>query len=80
LLIEFSVENPAAVLDVRASDDMVNLAEQAVDVALRAGELTGVPGHLQQLWFSFEWAACTAPDYLARRGTPSIPADLENHI
>jgi DNA-binding transcriptional LysR family regulator len=79
LLVEFSMEDPGAVFDVRASDDMVNLAEEAVDVALRAGELSGVPGHLQQSWFSFEWAACAAPEYLARKGAPSAPADLANH-
>ncbi|MGY2737117.1 LysR family transcriptional regulator [Sphingomonas sp. UYP23] len=79
LLAEFSANHPTTLLDVRASDEMVNLAEEAVDLALRAGELVGVPGHLQQPWFNFEWAACASPDYIARRGIPATPAELDDH-
>lgn len=80
LLAEFSAENRATVLDVRASDDMVNLAEEAVDIALRAGELTGAPGYLQQTWFRFEWAACATPEYLSGEDRPLPPRTWKTMI
>ncbi len=66
-------------LDVRATDQTVDLAEGSIDLALRSGPLEGLPGHVRQTWFSFPWVACAAPDYLAGRGAPSSPADLAGH-
>ena len=79
LLPSFLAEHPDILLDLRATDATVDLAEGGIDLALRTGSLDGLPGHVRQTWFSFPWVACAAPDYLARRGVPCSPPDLAGH-
>ncbi|SOB87110.1 transcriptional regulator, LysR family [Sphingomonas guangdongensis] len=79
LLAEFRTEHPQVVVDVRASDEMIDLADAGIDVALRAGEISGVPGHLRQKWFDFDWVACASSAYLDAHGIPGTPSDLERH-
>ncbi|WP_442681218.1 LysR family transcriptional regulator [Sphingomonas sp. ASY06-1R] len=79
LLAGFSAAHPGVQVDVRASNDFVSLADEGIDLALRSGPLEGIPGHVQQRWFSFPWIFCAAPDYLARRGTPETIEDLADH-
>lgn len=70
---------PHVKLDLRGSDEMVDLADGAVDLVLRTGPLKGIPGHLGQLLFRFPWVTCASPDYLARRAAPRDPDDLAGH-
>jgi DNA-binding transcriptional LysR family regulator len=58
---------------------MVDLADEAIDLALCTGPISNIPGHLAQMLFTFRWVTCASPDYLARRGPPSSPADLSRH-
>lgn len=58
---------------------MIDLADEAADLALRTGPIDGIPGHLQQVLFRFPWVTCASPHYLAQRGTPLRPADLIGH-
>lgn len=63
---------------VQLTDRHVNLIEEHVDVALRTGELPDSSmiavrvGQIGQV-------LCASPDYLANRGTPSKPAELDAH-
>lgn len=60
------------------SDLLVNLVDQGIDVGLRLGEpgdLTLVARRLR----SPRFVAVASPAYLARRGTPSVVADLAAH-
>ncbi|MCU4161412.1 LysR family transcriptional regulator [Acidiphilium sp. AL] len=79
LLPQFRAELPQIELDLRGSDRMVDLAEEAIDLAIRTGPLDGIPGHRAQILCDFPWITCAAPNYLGRRGTPSVPNDLESH-
>jgi DNA-binding transcriptional LysR family regulator len=79
LLADFATLHPEIRLDIRASNEIVDLAEDGIDLALRSGSLAGVPGHLQQSWFSFPWVICAAPAYLAQRPMPQTPDQLERH-
>ena len=79
LLPQFQAALPRIKLDLRGSDRLVDLADEAVDLAIRSGPLDGIPGHRAQILCEFPWVTCAAPDYLARRGTPSLPEDLEGH-
>jgi DNA-binding transcriptional LysR family regulator len=79
LLAGFRVAHPDVQVDVRANNEFVNLADDGIDIALRSGPLEGIPGHVQQRWFSFPWIFCAAPAYLARRGKPESIEDLADH-
>ncbi len=71
--------HPEIHIELQASYDLVDLADEGVDLALRTGQLAGLPGHVSQVLFSSPWCAYAAPDYLARRGTPSCPDELTGH-
>ena len=70
---------PNILLDLSASDLLVDLAEGGIDVALRSGSLEGLPGHVSVTWFRVPWVATVAPCYLARKGVPTSPAALGAH-
>lgn len=63
-------------VDLRGSDAIDDLALQGVDVAIRAGILEGIPGHVSLLLLDFPWVACATPGFLERHGLPETPADL----
>ena len=71
--------HPGLCLDLRASNDLVDLASHGIDVALRTGSLDKLPGHVQQLWFTCPWVVCAAPGYLAGRQVPTTPEHLAGH-
>lgn len=75
----FRLAHPDILLDLRGSDQMIDLAEDGVDIVLRTGTVDGIPGHLQRTLFDFAWVACASPAYLSNRGEPSTPSDLSNH-
>ncbi len=79
LLPAFTERHPDIVLDLRASDAFVDLAEVGLDLAIRAGQLDGLPGHVRLPWFEFDWAVCGSPGYLERRGMPVKPSELAKH-
>lgn len=69
---------PKVKVDLRLSDTMTDLVESGIDVAIRVGALSDNRLIARRLAPS---KACTvaAPSYLARRGLPGHPADLEHH-
>lgn len=71
--------SPDIHLDLRASNDLLDLAGHGIDMAIRTGGLDAVPGHVQQLWFSCPWVVCAAPSYLAGRSPPTAPDYLAEH-
>ncbi len=71
--------HPEIRIEVRATYDAVDLAEAGVDLAVRTGQVAGLPGHVTQTLFSSPWCAFAAPGYLLRRGTPGSPDDLAGH-
>lgn len=79
VLGRFARDHPDIRLDLRASNDLVDLAQDGIDLAIRTGELDNVPGHLRQPWFSFQWVLCAAPSYLTGRPPVGTPDDLAGH-
>ena len=71
--------HPEIHVEIHASYDLVDLADEGVDLALRTGQLAGLPGHVSHALFSSPWCAYATPGYLARRGTPSCPDELASH-
>jgi len=79
LFAAFSRENPSIRLDLRASNELVDLAKDGVDLAIRSGSLLRVPGHLQTAWFKCPWVVCASPEYFDGRQRPEQPGDLAAH-
>jgi len=73
-----AARHPQLSFRVSATDRLVRLADEGVDVAVRIGELddsTLVSRPLR----ATRWVTVASPGYLARRGTPREPADLAGH-
>jgi DNA-binding transcriptional LysR family regulator len=79
LFAEFSRQNPFIRLDLRASNEFVDLAKEGIDLAIRSGSLARVPGHRQTTWFKFPWVVCASREYLKGRQRPERPSDLARH-
>ncbi|MGL9724224.1 LysR family transcriptional regulator [Sodalis sp. (in: enterobacteria)] len=69
---------PEVEVELTLSDRIVNPAEENVEVIIRIGELTDSAMVAWPL-SPYKIIACASPAYLARRGSPQIPADLHHH-
>ncbi|GAN74357.1 transcriptional regulator LysR [Acidiphilium multivorum AIU301] len=65
--------------NLRGSDRMADLADEAIDLTIRTGPLDGIPGNRAQVLCEFPWVTCVAPNDLARRGTSQAPNNLESY-
>ena len=77
-LNDFARAHPAVTLQVDFTDDIVSLAQQGVDLAIRAGQprdstLVGRKLAVMRI------QVVAAPAYLAAHGTPQRPEDLRGH-
>jgi DNA-binding transcriptional LysR family regulator len=79
ILPRFNRDNPSIRLDIRSTNELVDLAKESVDVAIRSGSLARVPGHVQTSWFKFPWVVCASPSYLKGRQQPRQPEELAGH-
>lgn len=78
ILPRFMARYPDVVLDLALSDAIVDLVEERADIAIRIGPLRDTSLRAKKLGHS-RMALVASPDYLARRGTPQEPDDLEAH-
>jgi DNA-binding transcriptional LysR family regulator len=79
LLGEFVRRYPNIVVDINLSDVLVDVAAGQADVAVRRGPLA--PSALTARRLDDSGLTIVAsPDYLARRGMPQLPEDLDHHI
>nr|WP_294502979.1 LysR family transcriptional regulator [uncultured Rhodopila sp.] len=60
------------------SDEVIDLVEAHVDVAVRIGRLPDSDLIARQMGH-VRWLICASPDYLARRGEPVTPDALADH-
>lgn len=79
LIAKFCEVHPNIRIEVRATNEIVNLVDEAVDLAIRSGPLARTPGHIQQRWFSSRWVMCASAAYLKRAGVPESIDDLARH-
>lgn len=78
VLGEFMRQYPEIELDLDFTDRMVNVIEEGFDAVVRTGEPSDSRLSARHLG-AFEMMLVASPDYLARRGTPTVPADLLQH-
>ncbi|QLG94239.1 LysR family transcriptional regulator [Pseudomonas yamanorum] len=77
-LSTFSRRYPQIQLYVVLSNQSMDLIDSGFDVAIRLGELQPSSLIARPLQ-NYTVTLCASPDYLARRGTPQIPTDLQQH-
>jgi len=77
-LPEFRRRHPKVSIDLRLSDQVVDLIEEGIDVAIRIGELPD-SSLLSMRMSALRLCAYASPAYIAARGMPTHPHDLESH-
>lgn len=70
--------HPQVVLDVTLSDRIVDLVDEACDLAVRIARLPSSTLVSRQL-ASTRLTLCASPDYLRRHGAPAHPLELSQH-
>lgn len=78
LVARFCAAYPHVTVELGLSDHYVDLLEERWDTALRIGQLADSSLIARRL-APMRLCLCASPDYLARRGTPTTPADLAAH-
>ncbi|HIV72431.1 MAG TPA: LysR family transcriptional regulator [Candidatus Aquabacterium excrementipullorum] len=74
----FAALHPALHIDLRATDQRVDLVREGLDLSIRVGWLRDSTQRALKLG-GFEQWVLASPDYLHRRGTPRQPKDLAEH-
>jgi len=77
-LADFLDRYPRIDVHFGQSDRLVDLVREGVDVVIRAGDLADSSLIVRRLGM-IEEATVASPDYLARRGVPNTPDDLDGH-
>lgn len=78
VLPEFLERYPKVTVDISLNDALVNLVDERTDIAIRHGPLRDSSLRARKLGSS-RWIIAASPGYLARRGTPRKPDDLDAH-
>ncbi|MGO4469877.1 LysR family transcriptional regulator, partial [Pseudoduganella sp. RAF53_2] len=77
-LPDFFERYPDISLELGSSDRLVDLVEEGVDCAIRAGVLANSSLIARRVGI-LSFIACAAPSYLERYGMPRHPNELERH-
>lgn len=75
----FLRERPEIEIEVKFRNEILDLAAEGVDVAIRSGPLGRARGHQARRLCTFSWIACASPTYLKARGAPATPHELPAH-
>ncbi|WP_050414330.1 LysR family transcriptional regulator [Azoarcus sp. CIB] len=78
VVAEFAARHPQLHIDLRTSDQVVDLVEEGLDVSFRMGWLRDSSMRALKL-ADFAQYIVAAPDYLARAGQPQHPEELARH-
>jgi DNA-binding transcriptional LysR family regulator len=78
LVTEFLTDFPDIHVELLLTDRVVDLVDEGVDLGIRFGPLAESTLIARKLT-SVEMRLCAAPSYLAKRGTPAHPDDLDVH-
>jgi DNA-binding transcriptional LysR family regulator len=74
----YCAAHPAVTVDMTLNDRLVDLVEEGFDLAVRIGRLADSSLVARRL-APCRFLACAAPSYLAARGRPAAPEELEAH-
>jgi DNA-binding transcriptional LysR family regulator len=79
MIASFCEAYPDIELEIAASEELIDIAEQGFDAGIRLGELIAADMTVVRLTPPFRFVVVGSPDYLARAGTPERPEDLRGH-
>jgi DNA-binding transcriptional LysR family regulator len=79
LLPRLARQYPRLALDLRLSDTMANMVDEAIDVAIRIGNPERQPNLIARKLAGHRRHICASPAYLAEHGTPRTPEQLAGH-
>ncbi|MCU1735048.1 MULTISPECIES: LysR family transcriptional regulator [unclassified Pseudomonas] len=74
----FLARYPGITLELLLSDDVADLVEQRLDLAIRLGSVNS-PDIVARRLAPHHRLLCASPEYLRRHGVPRTPADLAQH-
>ncbi len=77
-LNEFRRHYPKIELDVMLTDEVVNIIQEGIDLAIRGAPLPDSGLQASKLW-TLPTCLCGSPEYFKKNGRPLTPADLEQH-
>jgi len=77
-LVDFHRQYPDIIIALGISDRAVNIVGEGVDCVIRAGTLDDM-AMIGRKVADLEYLTCAAPSYVARRGLPVSPEDLQNN-
>src|ERR1700730_15860434 len=77
-IFDFLATYPKTKVELRLTDDKLNLVENGIDLSFRTGILPDSTLIARKLG-STHRILCASPNYLARHGAPVVPADLARH-
>jgi DNA-binding transcriptional LysR family regulator len=77
-LPRFLAQYPEISVDAVITDDVVNLIDSGIDLAIRIGSLPDSQLMARKL-ARHRRIVCASPGYVARHGAPAAPADLGSH-
>jgi DNA-binding transcriptional LysR family regulator len=75
LLADFRRAYPGLSLELLLTDSNLDLIGERIDVAIRLGPRLDL-GYVGTKLLATRYRVCASPDYVAREGSPSTPADL----
>ncbi|MFA5956317.1 LysR family transcriptional regulator [Hyphomicrobium sp.] len=75
---DFLAAYPDVTVRLVLSDNVIDLIESHVDVAVRIGRLPDSSLVARRVG-DIRWVICASPDYIQRRGAPETPAALADH-
>jgi DNA-binding transcriptional LysR family regulator len=78
VLPEFEQRYPEIRVELSVTDQLVDLVDEGVDLAVRTGRLPDSSLVARKIC-DLERVICASPDYLKRHGTPRTPEDLAHH-
>lgn len=78
VLPDFRRRHPKITVDLRISDNFVDIINEGIDVAIRIGEVADTR-LMSQSFAPFRLCAYASPAYLAERGEPTHPDHLVDH-
>ncbi|OIR09940.1 HTH-type transcriptional regulator DmlR [mine drainage metagenome] len=77
-LVDFAALYPDVTVELILTDRTVDLIEEGFDLAVHMGDSPD-SSYLTRRLTRFSTIICSTPDYLARRGEPTHPKELEEH-